>query len=159
LKSKIFRHPVVYILVGRLMDRLLIGHKFELVTDHQPLLAIFNPNKGIPVAAANRLQRWAIYLMGYTYVIRYKSTYTHANADALSRLPAGPDESFVDDDAWQIAHIQSEIIKDWPMDAEEIRCTTDKDKLLSIIIQYTRTKWPTSLSQLTKSELIPYFNQ
>ncbi len=33
----------------------LAGRTFELVTDHQPLLSIFNPAKGIPVATANRL--------------------------------------------------------------------------------------------------------
>ena len=49
----------------------LVGHGFELVMDHQPLLSIFNPTKGIRVATANRLQRWTIYLMGYTYTIRY----------------------------------------------------------------------------------------
>ncbi|CAF4387321.1 unnamed protein product, partial [Rotaria sordida] len=55
----------------------LAGRSFELNTDHQPLLAIFNPTKGIPVTTANRLQRWAIYLMGYNYTIRYKPTRSH----------------------------------------------------------------------------------
>ncbi|CAF5013326.1 unnamed protein product, partial [Rotaria socialis] len=64
----------------------LAGRTFELVTDNKPLLSIFNPTKGIPVTTANRLQRWAIYLMGYNYSIRYKPTKLHGNADALSRL-------------------------------------------------------------------------
>ena len=31
------------------------GHKFTLITDHKPLLAILGPKKGIPPLAAARL--------------------------------------------------------------------------------------------------------
>ena len=34
------------------------ARKFTLQTDHKPLLTILDPKKGIPVFAANRLQRW-----------------------------------------------------------------------------------------------------
>ena len=65
----------------------LYGRKFDLVTDHKPLTAIFGPKKGIPSLAAARLQRWAILLSAYHYDIRFKATNEHANADGLSRLP------------------------------------------------------------------------
>ena len=74
----------------------LSGHKFSLLTDHKPLLAIFSPRKGIPAMAASRLQRWAIFLSAYTYDIKYKPTKEHGNADILSRLPVGPDQFFDD---------------------------------------------------------------
>ena len=48
----------------------LYGHKFTLLTDHKPLLTIFNTRKGIPTV----LQRWAIILSAYTYDIQYKPT-------------------------------------------------------------------------------------
>ena len=41
------------------------GREFVLLTDHKPLVTIFGSRKGIPVVTANRLQRWAIILMGY----------------------------------------------------------------------------------------------
>ncbi|CAF4238246.1 unnamed protein product [Rotaria magnacalcarata] len=91
-----------------------IGRTFELATDHQPLLTIFNPTKGIPVTIANRLQRWAIYLMRYNYNIHYKSTKLHGNADELSRLPISYGNSFIDSDAIQINYIQQRLIEQWP---------------------------------------------
>ena len=65
----------------------LYGHKFTLNTDYKPLLPILGPKKGISPLAAARLQRWAIWLSAYNYDIQFKSTFTHANADGLSRLP------------------------------------------------------------------------
>jgi len=47
----------------------LYGRKFSLITDHQPLLSIFGPKKGIPPLAAARLQRSTILLSAYTYDI------------------------------------------------------------------------------------------
>jgi len=53
----------------------LNGHKFSLLTDQKPLLATFNPKKGILTMAANRLQRWVILLSGYTWVQTSKGTW------------------------------------------------------------------------------------
>ena len=44
----------------------LYGGKFILITDHQPLVSIFNPRKGISTTSAARLQRHALFLTGYT---------------------------------------------------------------------------------------------
>jgi transposase InsO family protein len=136
----------------------LAGHRFELITDHQPLLSIFSPVKGIPVATANRLQRWAICLMGYSYVIHYKPTRLHSNADALSRLPVGPDHSFVDKDALQVKSIQSEVIDNLPIDAVQVQAALNIDPSLSAVKQYTLTKWPKSIPNNMKANLIPFFH-
>lgn len=42
--------------------RYLYGRRFTLVTDHQPLVSIFNPRKGALVMSATQLQRWALFL-------------------------------------------------------------------------------------------------
>ena len=59
----------------------LYGRKFTLITDHQPLLALFGPKSPIP------MQRWALVLSAYGHQIQYRRSEKHANYDALSRLP------------------------------------------------------------------------
>lgn len=65
----------------------LLGHKFQLITDYKPLVAIFHLNKGIPEMAASCLQRWAMILSSYDYEVKYQPSARHGNADGLSRLP------------------------------------------------------------------------
>ena len=62
-----------------------------LVTDHEPLTAIFGPKKGIPPLATARLQFWVVLLSAYKYDIIFKPTLAHANANGLSRLPLPTD--------------------------------------------------------------------
>jgi len=65
----------------------LLEKKFILRTDHKPLLAIFVEKKGIPVMAAGKLQRWAMFLSGFDYNIVYVKRGENGAADGLSRLP------------------------------------------------------------------------
>ena len=55
----------------------LFGRKFILVTDHKPLLALFSPNQGTPVMAANPLARWALQPAHCDYTIEYRVTEKH----------------------------------------------------------------------------------
>ncbi len=50
-------------------NQYLYGNTFTLITDHQPLVSIFNPQKGVPQTAAARMQRWALILGGRRYQI------------------------------------------------------------------------------------------
>jgi hypothetical protein len=72
----------------------LYGRQFTLLTDHKPLVSVFGSKKGIPVTTANRLQRWALVLMAYSFNIEYVSTEKFGQADGLSRLPVGSDSLF-----------------------------------------------------------------
>uniref|UniRef100_A0A914CIU4 Reverse transcriptase/retrotransposon-derived protein RNase H-like domain-containing protein n=1 Tax=Acrobeloides nanus TaxID=290746 RepID=A0A914CIU4_9BILA len=88
----------------------LAARKFILFTDHQPLVSIFHPAKCIPVYTLKRLQRWALTLMSYSFEIIYKPTKKHTNADALSRLPAGPDPTFQDEDSIKLNRINCDYV-------------------------------------------------
>ncbi|KAM7310004.1 uncharacterized protein ISCGN_006970 [Ixodes scapularis] len=62
------------------------------------------PAKAVPAMAAGRIQRWALLLGAYNYVIQHKDGKANIPADALSRLPASgsaPPESAEDEDGWE----------------------------------------------------------
>ena len=114
-------------------DQFLRGRRFTLLTDHKPLITIFGSKKGIPTTSANRLQRWALRLMGYSYDIQYRSTHQFGQADGLSRLTAGPDKIFDENDPTEsrvINLIQDELQDELPLRAAQIAIETKKDKIL-----------------------------
>ena len=51
--------------------------------DNRPLAAIISRGMDIPAVAAERIQRWAMYLSGFNYNVRYRSSAQNANADWL----------------------------------------------------------------------------
>ena len=62
----------------------ICGRKFTFYSDHEPLIHNFSESKSVPVMASARLQRWALTLGTYSYVIKYKSGKQQGNTDALS---------------------------------------------------------------------------
>ncbi len=124
----------------------LYGRRFILVTDHKPLLALFGPTKEVPALAANRLARWALQLSQYDYTIEHRSTKHHQNADALSRLPMGPDAEFdkVEDeedvDIVCAIHTISRQLN--PTDQGVLTKETTKDPVLAAVMRYTTEGWP-----------------
>ena len=65
----------------------LLGHSFELITDHKPLITLFHQHKPTSSQALARIRRLSLQLASYEYTITFRGTKLHSNADALSRLP------------------------------------------------------------------------
>ena len=108
----------------------LYGKKsFNLVTDHKPLLAILGSKVGLPTLVAARLQRWAITLAAYNYVLEYRPTSKMGNADALSRLPV---DQAPEGNEKNILLIESQNL---PIKAKDISQYTMKDPVLSKVLQ------------------------
>ena len=68
----------------------LYGRKFILVTDHKPLLSLFGPSSDTPKPSDT--------VGSYVKSIQLYDRYQHGNANALSRLPVGPDDDFDGDE-------------------------------------------------------------
>lgn len=122
-------------------NQYLYGNTFTLVTDYQPLVSIFNPQKGVPQTAASRMQRWALFLGGHRYQIEFKRTHKHANADGLSRLPLDGCDSKTENvstplDVFTIAQLESSPVTD-----EIIQRKTRRDPALSQVYSAIQTGW------------------
>lgn len=120
-------------------NQYLYGRRFTLITDHQPLVTIFNPKKSIPAMTAARLQRWTLFLGGHDYVIEYKGTLHHGNADGLSRLPCEPGDHASADPAemFHLAHVEN-----LPVTSVQIKQETSRDPTMPKVFELTVKGWP-----------------
>ena len=132
----------------------IYGRKFTLITDHQPLLAILGPKRGIPSIAAARMQRWALVLSAYQYDIVYRSTRDHANADCLSRLPLQQKEAMGNPPDASVFNI-AQISMLPPITSEAIQAATRTDPILGTVLRYTQNGWPLNFP----TELKPYWTR
>ena len=144
--SQIQKEALAIVFALHKFHQFLYGRKFILVTDHKPLTDMFAPQKAIPKLAANILARWALMLNEYNYSIEYRETKKHGNADALSRLPVGPDTKFdeeeSDADMDTICMIKSISMQIKPIDSKVLAKETSKDSVLANVMLYVREGWP-----------------
>ena len=125
------------------------GLRFRLVTDHQPLLSILHEHGGIPTTTSNRIQRWALTLSMYDYMISFKPSHAHANANALSRLPIT--STPVDPPTPSETVLVLEQLSESPITVYEVRHWTQRDPTLSRIVGFTESGWPQELDSLPDS--------
>lgn len=160
--SQIEKEGLALVFATKKFHRYIYGRKFQLVTDHKPLLSIFGNKKGIPVYTANRLQRWALNLLSYDFEISYTSTDKFGNADVLSRLISNSGKC---NDDYVIASIQleedldqelGEIIEKLPVSRSTIKRFTNSDKILKQVRIFLQKGWPNK-EVIQDKELLQYF--
>lgn len=117
----------------------IYGRHFTLVTDHKPLLSLFNEERAVPPQASARIQRWALTLATYEYTLVFKPTAAHANADALSRLPLQTSPPVVPQPAETV--LLMENIEISPLSATHIRTWTRRDPVLSKVLRFVEEGW------------------
>ena len=147
--SQIQKEALAIVFALRKFHQFLYGRPFILITDHKPLLALFGPTKATPALAANRLARWALMLGQYHYTIEYRKSAEHGNADALSRLPVGPDVTFDAEegeaDVDMVCTIKTISLQLNPMDQGVLAKESSKDPVIARVMRYTREGWPPQL--------------
>ncbi|XP_045536272.1 uncharacterized protein K02A2.6-like [Papilio machaon] len=168
--SQIQKEATAIIFGVRRFHQYLYGRSdpFVLRTDHKPLISIFGPHKGIPEVSANRLQRYAMFLSAYNYVIEYVRSADNS-ADYLSRASlAGAGErgavttkagraSCADAAAAlcdRAAYVCFVVDGTLPITVSELRHETSKDVILSRVVNYVLNGWPHKVADL---KLKPYF--
>ncbi|CAC5395689.1 unnamed protein product [Mytilus coruscus] len=121
----------------------LYGHKFTLVTDHQPLEYIFNNPKSKPPA---RIQRWRLRLQTYDFDVKYKSGKSNA-ADYMSRHPNINEANRTDhyDVAEEFVNYISENAIPKAMTIEEIALESKADTNIQYVIKAVKSgSWENS---------------
>jgi transposase InsO family protein len=78
------------------LRQLLLGRKFTLVTDHRPLLKIYDGPR-LPKVASSRLTRWSSLLQQFDCEFQYSPGESIPHADSLTRLPFLSDYSEPED--------------------------------------------------------------
>lgn len=146
--AHIEREGLAIIFGVRKYHKYLYGRHFEIVTDHQPLMQIFNPKRHTNQVAAARIQRWINLLMGYDYEINYKKGRELSNADCLSRLPLPENEireEFVD---------YFSPLAEIPFTAHEVEQETRNDPVLSKVYDMVMCGWPQRVDEEYKAYFV-----
>ncbi|CAH2010447.1 unnamed protein product [Acanthoscelides obtectus] len=133
----------------------LWGRKFTLVTDNKALMSIFEPKTGVPVMAANRLQRYAHFLSGFNFDIKHVSSIQNV-ADFLSRMPIEDDMSVQLIDFPIHLNYLTNSDSSIPVDVNKVRELTSSDSVLSEVLNFVKKGWPASHKS---NELKPYFSR
>ncbi len=124
----------------RKFHKYVYGRHFQIVTDHKPLVSLFNEHNPVPQMTSPRVQRWAVLLRAYDYTIVHKKGTQHTNADALSRLPA-PN---TDPPLPELTVLMLTGLDTLPVRAADISAETTKDSTLSNVREYVTRGWPQS---------------
>ncbi|XP_055711433.1 uncharacterized protein K02A2.6-like [Phlebotomus papatasi] len=133
----------------------LAGREFIIITDHKPLLGIFNPTRNIQEAISPRMLRWRLIVGAYKYRIEYRKGTLHGNADALSRLPL-PWPIIDVEEPDNGGHIAMLEVESGPVTAKQIQKWTRKDSTLSRVKRWVLDGFPEHCSDI---ELKTYFDK
>lgn len=150
--SQLDKEALSIIFAIQKFHKYLYGNTFCLQTDHKPLTYIFNKNKNCPQVVANRLQRYAFILADYDYQIEYIPSKKNVFADMLSRLPLKKSN-----DAEEVSYVNfiTDIFTNINQDI--IAQETAKDPILSKVIEFLKTGWPSVKIKNIDKKFQPYF--
>lgn len=135
----------------------LAGRNFCIITDHKPLVGLFNPAKPIPDQISPRMLRWSLKLNGYSYAIKHRPGKSIGNADALSRWTE-PEASTPKNYTERLSEVLllEEQPQGWNLDAKTISIETKKDHVLQKVLFRVLHGWPRSN---TDPDLQPFWTR
>jgi hypothetical protein len=138
----------------RKFHKILYGRKFTLCCENKSLVFIFSENKQVPITAHQRIQRWALEISGYAYVLKHRNSRGVLLPDFPSRQPL----TETDPEDHRISFIDSPLSSILPLNYIQLAEHTSKDKILSQVITQCKEGWPQRV-ELVKGDLKPYFSR
>ena len=141
--AQIEKEALAMVFAVKSFHKYVFGRTFTLVTDHKPLMGLFQEDSTIPPMASGRIQRWALTLAAYDYQLHFKSGSTNGNADGLSRLPLPTTPSSVPQPAEIV--LSMSVLESTPVTATRIASWTRGDPVLSLVLKFVESGWPDSV--------------
>ena len=152
--SQLEREALSIVYGVKYFHKYIAGREFTIVTDHKPLLGLFNPNKQISHTSSMRIQKWCFMLGGYNYNIIHKSGKENLIADALSRLPQPTQKDHMLEPKEIV--LMLEQMNSGPVSAKDIAKASRYDPTISKAIEFTLSGWP---QFNTDPNLAPFFKR
>ena len=149
--SQLHREALAVILGVTKFKQYLLGRHFTLMTDHKPLVSLFDPKQSVPQLRSARDKRWALLLAAYDYDIMHIPGKENCAADFLSRKPGQRKPSEEEQVPVQVLLLQDEQI----INTKTVKEETAKDTILSKVLKFTKDGWSTQPDE----SMIPYFRK
>lgn len=165
--SQIEKEAEALVFTVKRCHKYLFGRRFELHTDHKPLLTIFGSKKGIPVITASRLQRHALTLLAYDFDVKYINTESFGYADMVSRLIAKHEKSDEDTviaaihepDEAEVRCFAIDTAQMLPVNFVDLQKATKDSATLTKVADYVKNGWPQTRRQIRSSEVARFWDQ
>ncbi len=141
--SQLDKEALAIVFGVKRFSQYLLGRKFEILSDHKPLMSLLSAEKATPPMASARLQRWALTLAAYDYTITYRPGSKLANADCLSRLPLIGNVSDPPVPGETIMLLEN--FENFPIQVAQIRTWTARDPCLSRVKKLVQSGFPEHL--------------
>lgn len=117
----------------------LSGRKFEIETDHQPLVSVLGSKELAKLPL--RVQRFRLKMMNYCYTIRYTPGHKLVLADALSRAPLVTTESMTYHKSGVLAELVSSLSVSRSR-RERIKASMLEDNVGLSLVRHISHGWP-----------------
>ena len=124
------------------------------ITYHKPLLSLFTPDRAVPQHVAAKLQRWSLILASYKYMIEYRNSNLHKDADCMSRIPLSKTYHPKSENS-ECSFIDSGVEITTNVTSARICRYTRTDPILSQVLNYVICRW----HAITDPIFVPYKNK
>ena len=150
--SNIEREALSVVFGCEKFKKFLLGARFTIRNDQQPLRKLFGLKSGVPTTCSARIQRWALKLSQFHYDFEYSRGKDNVHSDCLSRLPLA--DTIAESEPYELVFTMSSLDNS-PVTCEHVKHHTNLDVDLTELKQYIKYGFP---AKITNNNLKPFRN-